>query len=93
VSGVIVCPPPPAKGLRVRGTRLAVGFGVVVVKRNGEAVWSGDDYRMSLYRFERQARELPGTWTVDFIGPLSDSTYERVGLNRWVLTRKGMGFA
>ena len=65
------CPPPAPPRLGVRGTHLVVGFGEVKVQRDGETVWSGDDDRVSLYRFEKMARLQPGRWTVFFYGPMS----------------------
>jgi hypothetical protein len=88
-----MCPPPAPRALRVRGTHLAVGFGSVSVERDGETIWTGDDDRVSLYRFERLARTTPGRWTVYFYGPMSDELYVRTGFNTWTLESRGQGFA
>lgn len=75
-------------------TPLAVGFGMVEVTRDGELVWSGDDARVWLRRFERRAAVDPDhDWRVQFYAPLSDNTYQRQGEREWVLVEKGQGFA
>lgn len=73
---------------------LAVGFGIVIVSRDDETVWSGDDPHVWIRRFERRAAADPDhDWRVEFIGPLWDATYQRQGERHWVLVQKGLGFA
>lgn len=72
---------------------LAVGFGYVTVSKDGERLWSGDDERVTLRRFERQAAKDPDhDWRVLFYGPLSEPEYQRQD-GKWLLVRKGEGFA
>lgn len=83
VSYTYVCPLGPLRELPLR-TPLAVG----------ETVWSGDDERVWLRRFERRAAADPDhVWVVDFYGPLSGSTYRRVDGVGWVLVATNKGFA
>jgi hypothetical protein len=73
---------------------LAVGFGQVMVTKDDEVVWSGDDEHVWLRRFERRAAADPKhDWRVCFNAPLSDATYQRHGEREWVLIERGMGFA
>lgn len=75
-------------------TVLAVGFGMVTVTKGDEVVWVGDDEHRWLRRYERMAAADPDhDWRVEFIGPLSESTYQRQGEREWVLVERGMGFA
>jgi len=91
-SGCLNCGPNPRR--LVLRTRLAVGFGMVAVKRDGAMVWCGDDERVLLRRFELRARNDPNhDWRVSFDGPLSSTTYQRHERNTWVLIERGMGFA
>lgn len=94
MSAIHVGPPPAPKGLRL-ATPLAVGFGSVTVKRDGKVVWIGDDEHVWLRRFERRAAADDPTvgWSVNFLGPLSESTYRRVGSANWQLVGTGRGFA
>lgn len=93
---VILCPPPPAQ-VCPKDAVLAVGFGIVLVRRNGKVVWGGDDEHVRLRRFERRAaREAghaKGKWTVHFIGALADTLYTRQRDGRWHLTKRGLGCA
>ena len=80
-------------GLKMH-TRLAVGFGVVCVTRDGTKIWSGDDEKATLMRFENLARKAPDhDWRILFVSAMSDRTYQRQGKNCWVLVEKGQGFA
>jgi len=90
---MFMCPPGARKKIPVRGTHLAVGFGLVTVTLNGVSIWSGDDERVSLYKFERLARKYPGKWEVYFHGPLQGKRYLRTALNTWELTDTDEGFA
>ena len=90
---VFVCPPDPAERLPL-SARLAVGFGSVVVSRDDDVVWEGDDWSVLLRRFERLARADPDhDWRVRFIGPLSGETYKRDTGGRWLLIERDEGFA
>lgn len=87
-----ICPPPSPDTLDMKAV-LAVGFGMVTVTKDGEAVWSGDDEDQTIAPFEERAQQEGGEWAVEFYGPLSESTYTRSGTNDWRLTGKGRGFA
>lgn len=91
VQPCLNCPPKPLT-LKMNAM-CAVGFGMVRVTRNGRKVWMGDDLRVRVMRFEWMARKTPGDWRIEFIAPLYNSLYQRQGRNRWVMVRKGLGFA
>jgi len=75
-------------------TPLCVGFGFVSVTRDGESIWSGDDMGVWLRRFERRAASDPDhDWRVEFVGPMSETIYQRHGTAEWVLIAIGNGFA
>jgi hypothetical protein len=90
-SNCLTCGPQPIQ--LSLGAVLAVGFGAVTVTKDDETVWSGDDDRVTLRRFERQASKDPDhDWRVTFMGPLSEPEYQRQD-GKWLLVRKGEGFA
>ena len=70
-----------------------VGFGWVTVTRDGDMYWSGEDETVFMRDVEQWATNNPGDWRVKFDTPLSDQTYQRYGIENWVLVDKGMGFA
>lgn len=91
-SGCLNCPPKP-RTLPMNAV-LAVGFGMVVVRKGDEVVWSGDDEHRWIRRYERMAAQDPDhDWRVEFIAPLGEQTYQRHGEREWVLVETGMGFA
>lgn len=94
VGDMFICPPSAKSDLRM-STVLAVGFGTVVVTRDGETVWQGDDESVWIRRFEKRAAiDEPGhDWRVYFHGPLSGAEYQRVGPKQWALVKTNQGFA
>jgi len=81
---------------------IAVGFGYAAVTCNGEEIWSenrnmpnatsNDDY-WTCRIAERFARSDPDyDWRIVLQGALSDATYQRHGIGRWVLVHQGRGF-
>lgn len=90
---MFMCPPAARQKLPVRGTHLAVGFGLVTVTCDGQSAWQGDDERVSLYQFEKVARKIQGVWEVYFYGPLQSRRYRRTALNTWELVSTDEGFA
>lgn len=73
---------------------MATGFGSVVVLCDGKEFWSGDDENLTLKRFERHAAKKPKCdWRVAFYGPMSETEYQRQGRAKWILIRRGEGFA
>lgn len=74
--------------------RMQVGFGSVVVSRDGETVWSGDTGRISARHFEKKAAIEPDhDWRIQWIGPLRGETYQRHGKDEWNLIEWNEGFA
>lgn len=75
-----------------------MGFGDASVFRDGSTVYinsstPGETARR-LKHFEALARKDPDhDWSVFLNLPLYDATYQRHGKNKWVLVRKGNGFA
>lgn len=86
-----ICPPAPRKTLS-SDTVLAVGFGMVVAKRDGDVVWTGDDEDKTVADIDAMAMTMEGDWTIEFHGPLSGSTYH-LESNEWVLVASNRGFA
>lgn len=79
---------------------LAVGFGDVTITKNGEGVYSEnqwdaekDDYP-TLGTYELLAANEPDAdWRCHFFAPLYEAEYQRQGKEHWGLVRKGLGFA
>jgi|ERR1017187_5440969 hypothetical protein len=75
-------------------TPLAIGFGSVLVSKDDETVWSGDNSHVWLRRFENKALKDPNhDWRVEIIGPLYECAYQRHGDGEWALISRGEGFA
>lgn len=90
---VFYCPGAPPNVLPLTAP-LAVGFGVVTVRKDGTSIWSGDDEHRWLRRYERMAAADPEhDWRVEFHGPMSSQTYQRRGEGTWLLIETGRGFA
>ncbi|RTL65890.1 MAG: hypothetical protein EKK42_20305 [Pseudonocardiaceae bacterium] len=82
----------PAPTILAPDAVLAVGFGFVTVKRDGEVLWSGDDETKRLSEFD--VSEFPDSdWRVEFLAPLTESEYQWHPGTGWVLFRTGLGFA
>ena len=80
-------------------TRLYHGFGGWLITRNGELYFledTGKEFKESktLSFIERQAKLEPDAdWRAKLNLPLRDATYQRQGKSKWVLIRRGQGFA
>jgi hypothetical protein len=86
------CPPRPET--MPLNSPLAIGFGEVIVTRDGEGIWDGDDEHVWLRRFENKAMKDPDhDYRVEIIGPLYECTYQRHDKGEWVLIERGDGFA
>jgi len=91
-SGCVICGPKPIT-IEPKDTILATGFGMVSVTKDGEHIWDGDDADQSLQEFEEMAQKEPDAdWRVHFMGPLSESYYQRQD-GKWILYKTGLGFA
>lgn len=80
-------------------TRIYNGFGGWSITKNGELVYMGPtdldfDKYPTLMKFENMARKDPDQdWRAECYLPLRDATYQRQGVNEWVLVSSGQGFA
>lgn len=78
---------------------IAVGFGDASLYRDGERIMGEDpgmdfDDCPTVAQAEAIAAADPDhDWRIMFEAPLSMNEYQRHGKERWVLIRKGMGFA
>lgn len=97
-SGCSHCPDKPV--VARMDMYLAVGFGAATVTKNGECVydenrWDGEKEDFpTLGRYELLAQNEPDAdWRCSFFAPLYEAEYQRQGKERWVLIRKGLGFA
>ena len=81
----------------------AVGFGEVVVTKNGTTVWSEseaersgadwDDYWTGQKAEDAAKADPDHDWRINFMAPLYGAEYQRQGDGHWVLVRKDQGFA
>ena len=91
------CPPKPI--LAPMDMLLMVGFGGCVITKDGEHVYDEQSYDMEkgdpvLGTYELLAqREPDADWRLCFFAPLYEAEYQRQGKEKWVLIRKGLGFA
>lgn len=95
-GGCLNCGPRPS--FFTPTMRIAVGFGVAKLERDGETVWteSGEDFDecMSGEQAEAIASADPDhDWRIVLDAPLSNRTHQRHGPGEWVLIEQGMGFA
>lgn len=82
---------------------IAVGFGSACVERNGDTLYSepsdakSEDEYWTFADAEAFAAADPDAddsdWRVHLVGPLGDLHYQRQGASRWVLYKRGPGFA
>lgn len=96
-SGCLCC---GVKGSKLSMDRpLAVGFGGVMITRNGETIWSGDDMEMTVQHAEDMAvhdarsDDKNPDWRITFDAPLWSGTWQRHDKESWMLIEKGLGFA
>lgn len=91
-SGCLNCPGKPH--VLDTASILAVGFGMVNVKKDSGYIWTGDNADVTLKEIENAAQCDPHhDWQVEFHSPMYDATYQRHGPKAWVLIKQGMGFA
>lgn len=79
-------------------SRIAVGFGMAALIKDGEWVWMEDGHEwhecMTVAQAEKLAAADPDhDWRIVLDGPLRGSTYQRHGEMRWVLVKTNQGFA
>lgn len=90
-SACLTCGPQPVE--LPLDSILGVGFGAVTVTRDGKVFWTGDDPLKELSSIEEVAsKDSESDWRVIYYGPLSESEFQRQN-GKWILIRKGMGFA
>jgi len=93
-SGCLNCGSQPE--LLPMEAELAVGFGACTVTRGDDCLYQeGEtDDIPKLQHYEDMAKADPDhDWRASFHGPLSDTEYQRHGEGKWVLVKKGLGFA
>lgn len=78
--------------------RIAVGFGMAVLTKDGEVIFSEDnrDWEdcMTVAEAEALAAADPDhDWRIHLLGPLSEVMYQRHDVGKWALVKKGLGFA
>lgn len=79
--------------------RITVGFGYSGLSKNGIQVWADgavknyDDAMSSKQAEEIAARDPENDWRIHMEGPLSERHWQRQGVGKWVLYKKGEGFA
>lgn len=88
----------PMKGQLCKESRIAVGFGMAALTKDGEPIWmeEGQDWDdcMTVEQAEELAVAEPDhDWRIILHGPLRGSTYQRHGEMQWVLVEKNQGFA
>jgi hypothetical protein len=77
--------------------RIAVGLGMAVLTKDGQVVYGAmDDWEdcMTVAEAEELAAADPDhDWRIHLLGPLSEVMYQRHDVGKWVLVKKGLGFA
>ena len=95
----LLCPPIYDELPLEQGGRIAVGFGDASLTKDGVTVWretSGTDWKdcMSYDDAEKMAADDPDhDWRIHLLAPLKESHYQRQDTGKWVLYKKGDGFA
>lgn len=77
---------------------IAVGFGTAGYSKDGKTIWNeqGKDEEEcpTVQQVEELAAKDPDCdWRIFFFAPLYDAEYQRQGEGKWVLIKKGDGFA
>lgn len=95
-GGCLNCGPRPS--LFPPDGRIAAGFGVASLTRDGRHVWSEDGREWDECMTGEQAETLAAAdpdhdWRIVLEGPLSSRTYQRHGPNEWAPVEQGKGFA
>jgi hypothetical protein len=88
----------PRKSQLCLESRIAVGFGMAALTKNGDIVWREHNQEWDECMTVSQAEELASAdpdhdWRIVLEGPLRGSTYQRHGQMQWVLVEKNQGFA
>lgn len=88
----------PRKSQLCLESRIAVGFGMAALTKNGDIVWREHNQEWDECMTVSQAEELAAAdpdhdWRIVLDGPLRGSTYQRHGQMQWVLVAKNQGFA
>ena len=88
----------PRKSQLCAESRIAVGFGLAALTRDGEYVWLEDRHSWEECMTVAQAEELAAAdpdhdWRIVLHGPLRGSTYQRHGEMQWMLVEMNQGFA
>jgi hypothetical protein len=79
-------------------SRIAVGFGLAELTKDGETIWMEDSHDWEKCMTVAQAEELAKAdpdhdWRIVLHGPLRGMTYQRHGDTQWMLVEKNEGFA
>jgi hypothetical protein len=96
-NGCLCCP--PIEAIFPMRDRIAVGFGIAEVQRDGETVWRETpnipfEKCWTGRKAENRAMKSPNhDWRIIMDAPLAGRTYQRHGKNMWVLVEKNLGFA
>lgn len=81
---------------------ISVGFGGATLTRNGEIIYDENKdekaEKIGEYMTAQQAEDLAkkdpdNDWKIHLVAPLSERHYQRQGEGKWVLYKKGIGFA
>ena len=88
----------PRKSQLCAESRIAVGFGMAALTKDGECVWMEHNHKWDECMTVAQAEELAAAdpehdWRIVLHGPLRGSTYQRHGEMQWMLVEKNQGFA
>lgn len=96
-SGCLICG--NVKEILPMRTRLHNSFGGWIITKNGKFYFREDskveyDKVKTLSYIERRAKLDPDNdWRAELDLPLRSAVYQRQGKSRWVLVKKGQGFA
>lgn len=92
-SGCLCCG--PAETVLHMDDLIVVGFGVAQCTRDGDYVLGEQDGNWPRVSEAEAAAEADPDhdWRILLLGPLSEHEYQRQDVGRWVLVRRGEGFA
>jgi hypothetical protein len=98
--GCLTCSSVPESGLADMDMSICVGFGSAFVTRDGMLCYDGeaelraDIAPKTVADIEKWAKESPDRdWRIVLNGPLHGETYQRQGVNKWVMVESNDGFA
>ena len=96
-GGCLNCPLPQELAMKFR---ISVGCGLAVLKKDGQIVWAenfGCKTQRDLLTVRRAetmaAKDSDHDWRIVLDSPIRSRTYQRQDIRRWVLVKKGLGFA